>query len=74
MTALKWTLEDKKLVSCGSDGAIYEWDIITGKKMNEIITHGVSYWDCSVTSDGKFIYVVGDDGFLKEINGSRVII
>ena len=25
-----WTSDDKKLISCGMDGAVYEWDTSTG--------------------------------------------
>ena len=67
-----WTPDDKKLLSCGQEGAVYEWDMTIAKRIGEVVNKGISYWDCSITSDGKFIYAVGNDGLLKEITESNV--
>lgn len=69
---LVWTPDDKKLVSCGQEGAVYEWDMTFAKRIGEVVNKGISYSDCNITSDGKFIYAVGNDGLLKEITESNV--
>lgn len=30
---LLWSADDNKLISCGMDGAVYEWDPYTGKSL-----------------------------------------
>lgn len=64
---MQWTIDDKRLVTCGIDGYILTWDIIKGELMGEIVTPGVCYLDIAVPGDGKVIYAVGDDGLIKEI-------
>ena len=27
-----WSADDQKLISCGTDGAVYEWEVATGKR------------------------------------------
>lgn len=71
--AMIWGHEDKKIVSCGSDGSIMIWDIIKGELIGEVNTPGVCYLDIAMSSDGRNIYAVGNDGRLKEIIGSTVI-
>ena len=67
-----WTQWDLKLISCGLEGAVYEWEVATGNRIGEVITKSCSYSDICVTSDGKIIYSVGSDGFIKEMTGSQV--
>jgi len=73
ITKISWTPFDLKLVSCGLEGAVYEWDIPTSGRVNEVITKTCSYTDVAVTADGKFSYAVGTDGQLKELNDSEVL-
>ena len=28
-----WSADDQKLISCGTDGAVYEWEVATGKRL-----------------------------------------
>ncbi|KAK6624804.1 hypothetical protein RUM44_011668 [Polyplax serrata] len=67
VSRMQWTIDDKRLVTCGIDGYILTWDIIKGELMGEIVTPGVCYLDIAVPGDGKVIYAVGDDGLIKEI-------
>lgn len=72
ISSLVWTPDDRKLVSCGVEGAVYEWDLATGDRIGEIVEKGTSFWECAVTPDGKYVYAVGNDGLLKEITDSNV--
>ena len=27
-----WSSDDQKIISCGTDGAVYEWEVSTGKR------------------------------------------
>lgn len=72
ITSLVWTRDDRKLVSCGVEGAVYEWDLATGNRIGEIVEKGTSFWKCAVTPEGKYVYAVGNDGLLKEITESNV--
>lgn len=67
-----WSSDDKTLVSCSEDGSVIEWNIVLGKKKGEVVTEGISYTDCAISSDGKIIYAVGSDGLLREISESTV--
>ena len=69
---MQWISDDKKLTSCGLDGAIYEWDITNYKRSGEIVNKGFSYYDIAVTTDGSAIYAVSSDGSIKEIRGFNV--
>ncbi|KAK6624808.1 hypothetical protein RUM44_011672 [Polyplax serrata] len=73
ITSLEWTTEDKKLISCGLDGAIYEWDLTNFKRTGEIVNKGIAYWDIAVHSTGTYMYAVGSDDCIKEIKASNII-
>ncbi|GAB1610641.1 cilia- and flagella-associated protein 57-like, partial [Argonauta hians] len=68
-----WSLDDSKLVSCGADGAVYEWDPLTGKRIGENVLKTCVYTTVSISPDGKTTYAVGNDNKLKEISDSQVL-
>ncbi|KAJ1523827.1 hypothetical protein ONE63_010385 [Megalurothrips usitatus] len=68
-----WTPDDLKLISCGLEGAVYEWEVATGSRISEVITKSCGYSDICVTTDGKSIYSVGSDGYIKEMTGSQIV-
>ena len=35
--SIQWTHDDDKIISCGVDGAVYEWSVYTNKR------EGMSY-------------------------------
>ncbi|KAL0279051.1 UNVERIFIED_CONTAM: hypothetical protein PYX00_000691 [Menopon gallinae] len=72
VTGLAWSTDDRKLVSCGTEGAVYEWDMTIGKRVGEVVTKGISHTGCCLTSDAKFIYVAGQDGVIREIFSSNI--
>lgn len=40
---LHWGGQDQTLVSCGQDGAVYQWDVDEGKRMGEFVQKGTAY-------------------------------
>lgn len=67
-----WSADDSKLISCGIEGAVYEWDPYTGKRIGESVLKACSYSGVTVTPDGKSTYAVGSDKTIKEISDSSV--
>ncbi|KAJ3319152.1 Cilia- and flagella-associated protein 57 [Boothiomyces sp. JEL0866] len=79
--SIYWTYDDSKIVTAGTDGAIYEWSLkdMSGhqgqgiKRESESILKSCSYSCCCMTSDGKTVYAVGNDKTLKEIADGQII-
>ena len=69
---IEWSLDDSRLVSCGMDGAVYEWNTQTGKRESESVLKSCSYTDVAFSSDCKSILAVGSDLMLKEIQDCQV--
>lgn len=70
--AIKWSADDTKFVSCDTHGAVYEWNLLTGKKESECVLKTCIYSSISLTYDAKIIFAVGSDQTLKEISESLV--
>ncbi|XP_056221340.1 cilia- and flagella-associated protein 57 [Seriola aureovittata] len=71
--AIEWSLDDSRLVSCGMDGAVYEWNTQTGKRESESVLKSCSYTGVAFSSDCKTILAVGTDLTLKEIQDCQVL-
>lgn len=70
--SIAWTADDSKLISCGTDGAVYEWSLSSGKRETECVLKSCSYNCVTVSPDAKIIFAVGSDQTLKEIADSSV--
>lgn len=70
--SIVWNADDSKLISCGTDGAVYEWNLSTGRRETECVLKSCSYNCVTVSPDGKIIFAVGSDHTLKEIADSSV--
>ena len=70
--SLKWVNDDSKLVTSGIDGAVYEWGVQTGKRVNESVLKSCQYTCHAVSPQGKHTYAVGSDKTIKEITESSV--
>ncbi|XP_014667325.1 PREDICTED: cilia- and flagella-associated protein 57-like isoform X2 [Priapulus caudatus] len=62
-----WTLDDSRIISCGWDGAVYSWDVSTGKRLGECVIKSCSYNSVCVAPDGFTTFAVGSDQSIKEI-------
>ncbi|XP_072275438.1 cilia- and flagella-associated protein 57 [Pyxicephalus adspersus] len=71
--SVAWSLDDSKLVSCGLDGAVYEWNTLTGKRESECVLKSCSYTCVDLLPDSKTIFAVGSDQTLKEISDSQIV-
>ena len=67
-----WSQDDSKIVSCGMDGAVYEWNVYNYKREGESVLKSCSYTSVSVSPDGRTTFAVGSDRTLKEICDSQV--
>ncbi|KAM8999832.1 cilia- and flagella-associated protein 57 isoform 1-T1 [Sarcophilus harrisii] len=71
--SIAWNLDDSKLISCGTDGAVYEWNLTSGKRETECVIKSCSYNCVTISPDSKIIFAVGSDQTLKEIADSSVL-
>ncbi|CAF4226817.1 unnamed protein product, partial [Adineta steineri] len=60
-----WCKNDSILISCGTDGMIYMFNIFTGMRENEIITKQFRYIGITVTNDCNRIYAITSDSTIK---------
>ena len=67
-----WSVDDSKLITCGMDGAVYEWSPTEAKRNNEVVLKTCAYSDLTVSGNGKCAYAVGSDKTIKEITESQV--
>ena len=65
--AIVWSTDDSRLVSCGMDGAVYEWNSLTSKRESENVLKSCSYTAVTISPDAKSIFAVGTDCTLKAI-------
>ncbi|XP_066125551.1 cilia- and flagella-associated protein 57 isoform X2 [Saccopteryx bilineata] len=71
--SIAWNADDSKLISCGTDGAVYEWNLSTGRRETECVLKTCSYNCVTVSPDAKIIFAVGSDHTLKEIADSSIL-
>ncbi|NXV92299.1 CFA57 protein, partial [Calonectris borealis] len=70
--AVKWSTDDARFVSCDTHGAVYEWNLLTGKRESECVLKSCIYSSVALSSDAKIIFAVGSDQTLKEISESSI--
>lgn len=61
---LSWSFDDKYLISCGTDGAVYCWATDTMRRDQENILKGCSYYSAVMTPDGT-VNAVGSDKTIR---------
>jgi WD40 repeat protein len=71
--SMAWSADDSKMVSCGVDGAVYEWSMKDFKRAGEHVLKECNYSAVTCTPDGKNMFAVGSDKKIKEIMDSNVI-
>uniref|UniRef100_A0A3B5QF64 Cilia and flagella associated protein 57 n=1 Tax=Xiphophorus maculatus TaxID=8083 RepID=A0A3B5QF64_XIPMA len=70
---VEWSFDDSRLVSCGADGAVYEWNTHTGKLECETVLKACSYFGAAFSWDYKTVLAVGTDLILREIQDCQVL-
>ncbi|KAL0966818.1 hypothetical protein UPYG_G00300520 [Umbra pygmaea] len=68
-----WSIDDSRLVSCGMDGAVYEWNTLNSKRESESVLKSCSYTGLTLSPDAKTVFAVGTDCTLKEIQDSQIL-
>lgn len=69
--SVAWTRTDKYLISGGAEGAIYQWDIETGARLQEIVQKGTAYVAvCCTFSEPLIIYAATDAGTIREFQNA----
>lgn len=63
--SIYWSSDDTRIISCGMDGKIYDWNARTGKKEWEHDSIGVSFSSVCYSPDSKYVYALASDGVLK---------
>uniref|UniRef100_A0A8C7KEZ8 Cilia and flagella associated protein 57 n=1 Tax=Oncorhynchus kisutch TaxID=8019 RepID=A0A8C7KEZ8_ONCKI len=66
--SIVWSGDESRLVSCGMEGAVYEWNTLTGKQKSESVLKSCSYTGVTVSPDA-----VGTDCTLKEIQDCQIL-
>ncbi|CAN0368637.1 unnamed protein product [Ectocarpus sp. 12 AP-2014] len=78
---LYWGGQDQTLVSCGQDGAVYQWDVDEAKRLGEFVQKGTTYsssmlivsadlrqlYPVPPPSTKESVFTVGNDRVLKEL-------
>nr|XP_021188780.2 cilia- and flagella-associated protein 57 isoform X2 [Helicoverpa armigera] len=72
ITSLSWSAKDLTMISCGTEGAVYEWSMVSGQRVGEVILKTNQFNACAVNSIGKTVYGVGSDGEIKEIGANTI--
>ncbi|KAM6962429.1 cilia- and flagella-associated protein 57-like [Aplochiton taeniatus] len=71
--SIVWSADDSRLVSCGMEGAVYEWNTLTSKRETESVLKTCSYSGVTISPDAKTIFAVGTDCTLKEIQDCQIL-
>ncbi|RZC27649.1 WD repeat-containing protein 65 [Asbolus verrucosus] len=69
---MSWTNDDRKMASCGNEGAVYEWVVAESSRLSETIMKQCEFKGVAITLDGKSIFVVSNDGHIRELMNSNV--
>ncbi|CAF0802188.1 unnamed protein product [Rotaria sp. Silwood1] len=67
-----WCKNDSILISCGTDGMIYIFNIFTSMREAEIITKQYRYMGIAVTNDCNRIYAITSDSSIKIFNNTNL--
>lgn len=70
---ITWSQDDAKLISIGSEGAIYEWDMNTGRRLSEVVLKGLTLNGIVLSSDGVTAYCISSDYRIHEMKENLVI-
>jgi WD40 repeat protein len=63
--SVHWGADDTTIVSCGLDGAVYQWDWEDCKRLSEYVQKGTHY-HCAL-GNAESVFAVGSDQMMKEL-------
>lgn len=67
-----WAPNDTKLVTCGEDGAIYEFNTKSGERDMDIVHPKTIYSDLAISKETNQIFPAAQDGRFREIYNQSV--
>lgn len=70
--SIAWSVDDTVLVSSGDEGAIYQWCVSSGERINESVEKGTEFRSLALTQDTT-IYVCTNSGIFREIHQTDII-
>eukprot|EP00055_Hartaetosiga_balthica_P003769 m.8941 g.8941 ORF g.8941 m.8941 type:complete len:1202 (-) comp3312_c0_seq1:127-3732(-) len=70
--SITWSHDDTLIVSCGMDGAVYEWSVFDKRRVYEHVQKTCSYTSTCIDKETGSIYAVGSDKTLKVIKNSSL--
>lgn len=69
---MSWSNEDSILASCGTEGAVYGWDIIRSTRIYETVIKANPFSGVAINREGRNIFAVGIDGHVRELFNSNI--
>lgn len=73
--SLSWSEDDKIIVSSGSEGSIYRWDIsANGKRVGDFVDKKVLHKSIALTKDSISTIAVSQSGFIRELRDSQIFL
>ncbi|XP_050525213.1 cilia- and flagella-associated protein 57-like isoform X2 [Daktulosphaira vitifoliae] len=72
ITRIVWDINDFKLLTCGEDGGIYEFNTKTGERDMDIVHPNTIYMDLAISKDTSTIYPASQDGRFIEIHNQSI--
>lgn len=70
---MEWSSDDNFLLSSGEEGAVYQWNTVTGERVNECVQKGTEYRSLALTKDVASTFVVTHTGLVREMAHSDII-
>jgi len=71
--SVAWSHDDCFILTAGVDGAIYEWELKSLKRVRENVIIGCQYSSVVSVKDSQTFFGVGSDRKLKELDEAMVI-
>ncbi|XP_017350530.1 cilia- and flagella-associated protein 57 isoform X1 [Ictalurus punctatus] len=72
--SVMWSKDDRCLVSCGMDGAVYKWDALTGAcESSKNLEKSCIYMDAMFSPDTGSVLAVGNNFTLNELRDGKIL-
>ncbi|KAL1494188.1 hypothetical protein ABEB36_009827 [Hypothenemus hampei] len=72
ISCMSWSKDDRLLATCGSEGAVYVWDVCEATRLSETIIKSNVFTGVMITQNGKETFAIGSDGHLRELVNSNI--
>jgi WD40 repeat protein len=70
-SAMAFTPDGKSLLAAGSEDALVQWDLATGKQLRRLSRHMTNPSDLAISQDGKRVAVASPGGVIRVIDRSN---